>query len=188
MPKGVYTRPSPTGRFWAKVDKNGPVVRPELGSCWVWTAALLQDGYGAFRLNDRQRRAHTVSYEWFVGPIPEGLLVLHRCDVRRCVRPSHLHTNTQKINIEEAVARGRMSTGLRNGMHRQNLTKLSEAEVREIYALGLQDVVQHEIARRYGVDRKLVSDILNGKKWRHLGLMPIRRRPGPRGKAHQDIP
>jgi len=37
-------------RFWAKVDKNGPVPahRPELGPCWIWTAARFKRGYGKF--------------------------------------------------------------------------------------------------------------------------------------------
>ena len=88
-------------RFWSKVDKNGPVPehRPELGPCHLWTAGLDADGYGRFGLNGRNRKAHVVSYEIQVGPIPSGLEPDHLCRVRRCVNDAHLEPVTRAENM-----------------------------------------------------------------------------------------
>lgn len=70
------------------IDPNG---------CWVWTAGL-KDGYGQYRHNGQSRNAHRVTYEFLVGPIPEGLVLDHLCRVRRCVNPDHLEPVTNQEN------------------------------------------------------------------------------------------
>lgn len=89
-------------RFWAKVNKDGPVSthRPDLGPCWIWTASRRHD-YGAFSLGGRAGRveqAHRVAYIWLRGPIPEGYDIDHLCRVPACVNPSHLEPVTHRIN------------------------------------------------------------------------------------------
>ena len=90
-------------RFWAKVTTVGPVPcgRPELGRCWLWTAALT-DGYGCFRADTGVIRAHRFSYNSLIGPIPDGRQIDHLCRVRRCVRPSHM----EPVTLQENLARG----------------------------------------------------------------------------------
>lgn len=173
----VPTPESDRARFWAKVDKNGPVVRPELGPCWLWTAATFDNGYGAFRLGGKQRRAHVVSHEWHVGPVPTGLSVLHHCDIRRCIRSEHLFTGTQKDNIQDAVSKQRMASGRRNGMHTQGLAILTDDQVREIHALCSAGAPQWAVAEQYGVTQTMVSRILRGIAWAHLNLPVIRTEP-----------
>lgn len=47
-------------------------------------------GYATLKVDGRRRRAHRLAYEWFVGPIPEGMVLDHLCRVRHCVNPAHL--------------------------------------------------------------------------------------------------
>lgn len=91
---------TPAERFWAKVDRNGPVPEsaPHLGPCWVWTGRL-HLGYGTFSAQSRHYRAHRFSYELHVGPIPDGLVLDHLCRAKHCVNPSHLEAVTQAENL-----------------------------------------------------------------------------------------
>ena len=84
-------------RFWAKVDKDGPIpdYAPQLGNCWLWTSTTSTKGYGRFYLNGRTVTAHRYAY----GDIPDGLVLDHLCRVRPCVRRSHLEPVTETVNI-----------------------------------------------------------------------------------------
>lgn len=82
------------GRFWGKVQVTD--------GCWLWTAGTDGKGYGKFHLDGRARRAHRVSYEWTIGPIPPGLTLDHLCRNRACVRPSHLEPVGQAENTRRS--------------------------------------------------------------------------------------
>jgi hypothetical protein len=95
-------------RFWSCVDTTGPVVRPELGPCWVWTANRNTLGYGVFCFLAKKLRANRVSWTLTRGPIPDGHGVLHKCDNPPCVRPEHLFTGTQRDNLLDCARKGRV--------------------------------------------------------------------------------
>jgi len=114
-------------RFWAKVDKAGPVVRTGLGPCWRWTSTTAKHrrNYGLFKLqNGRQVKAHRMAYELTSGPIPGGLMVCHHCDNPPCVNPAHLFLGTCKDNLDDMYAKDRGPTGDRNGSRKHPETGL----------------------------------------------------------------
>ena len=121
------------------------------------------------RVSGRMVYAHRLAYELGVGPIPEGMHVLHQCDNPRCINPAHLSIGTHSQNMKECSQRGRAlipnpsKRGEENGM-----AKLQEVDVRSIRRLLSTGKTQREIAERFGVAQTLVSDIKLGKKWGHV--------------------
>lgn len=86
------------------IDKFIP--EPNSG-CWLWTAYTLPKGYGRIKVDGKAVLAHRVSHELHVGPIPEGLHVLHRCDTPSCVNPDHLFLGTPQDNMTDKMQKGR---------------------------------------------------------------------------------
>lgn len=75
--------------------------------CWIWTGLLTNVGYGKMGIGTKTISTHRYSYEQAYGPIPKGLLVLHKCDNRCCVNPEHLYLGTQSDNIKDMYSKGR---------------------------------------------------------------------------------
>jgi hypothetical protein len=78
--------------------------------CWPWQGCLYRNGYGKLAeggTGGATLLAHRVSYELFVGSVPEGKQVRHTCDNPPCCNPSHLRTGSQKQNIADMIDRKR---------------------------------------------------------------------------------
>ena len=77
--------------------------------CDIWESYRLPDGYGQLRVGGRSYRAHRLIWEQEHGAIPEGLVVMHSCDVPSCINIEHLSVGTVRDNARDAVAKGRLA-------------------------------------------------------------------------------
>ena len=89
--------------FWDRCEKSGE------NDCWPWSGICDEHGYGRVIFMTSKVKAHRVSYEMRYGPIPDGLLVRHKCDNPNCVNPNHLELGTQKDNANDMSKRGRLN-------------------------------------------------------------------------------
>lgn len=74
-------------RFFDKV-----IIWPS--GCWVWIRATSREGYGRIGVDGKSREAYRVAYEWFIGPVPEGMVLHHECKAAWCVNPYHMSLTT----------------------------------------------------------------------------------------------
>lgn len=96
-------------RFWSKVRLDR--------SCLIWTGHRAPTGYGQMGVDRKVVNVHRWAYEYFVGPIPEGLHIDHICGrgADGCVNPAHLEAVTQAENNRRAWARRPIPPTCRNG-------------------------------------------------------------------------
>lgn len=176
---GVKITEKDIARFWAKVNKDGPLhpYNPTKGQCWPWTAGRQTAGYGGFMVRGKVLGTHRVSFFLNAGKIDPLLHVLHSCDNPPCCNPAHLSQGTDQMNTDDAKARGRHSSGeahsailKANGVaqgEKNPHSKLTVADVLDIRGLrGLLSL--SEIGRRYGVSPVTVWMIIHRKNWAHV--------------------
>lgn len=197
-------RESVAARFWAKVDRNGPVPahRPELGPCWLWTGSVTPGGYGQLLVKGRLVQAHRVAWLLAEGEIPAGQCVCHHCDVRRCVRHAHHFLGTRQVNAQDMAQKGRAHLqrdplGLSGARHwsrrhpkrfagtRNPSAKLTEAQVvaiREAFAAG---ATYRALSAAYGISTGAIGFIVTGQHWPEVGgpRTTARRAPGPQRRT-----
>ncbi len=142
------------------MPKNGQVLRQlvQLGDtpedCWTWLGRISPaTGYGKKQFHGKTLLAHRWVYEQLLGPIPEGLVINHKCRNRACVNPHHLEVTTTAGNCRDGAG-----------------TKLTIEQVREIKARqdGRKWGEGARLARKFGVSSALIHDIWNGRAWMEI--------------------
>ena len=173
LSKPVNATPKELHRFFSKVDKSSSP-----NGCWLWTACTDENGYGKFTFRRRVVKASRLAWSIQIGPIPEGLHLLHNCpggDNPACINPAHLRIGTAADNSADAVAKGQTPAGERHKSktHPETvlrgvdhpLAKLDESMVREIRNRIALGEVQTSIAAAYGISRTAVSAIATRRTW-----------------------
>lgn len=137
---------------------SGQTIKPVIdipangNDCWEWIGSKNKvTGYGKKTVNGKDVLAHRWAYECFFGPIPDGLVINHKCSNRACVNPSHLEAVTQAENCRHGAGR--------------KLTALQVKTIKRLHTYKKWGLAKR-LADRYGVSSALVHDIWNGRAWK----------------------
>lgn len=134
-------------------------IRAESG-CHLWIASKNPAGYGHFSVDCEVKDAHRISYELYVGQIPKGMFVLHRCDNTSCVNPEHLFLGTQADNLDDMDMKGRRNTPHGETHYCAKLT------LKQVESIRVDDRTHRAIAKHYGVGKTIIGAIKRGEKWK----------------------
>lgn len=150
--------------FWSRLNKNGPVVRPELGPCWLWPDATTKQGYGSLRFQRRYISSHRLAWELANGRLllPHEW-VLHHCDVRCCCNPAHLFLGDHVANMADMSAKGRSNNGPSHAS-----AKFTEAQIRNIRQQHAEGVTIYRLARNAEVSDLTISKIVHGRSYKNV--------------------
>lgn len=119
---------------------------------------------------------HRSSYELKVGPIPNGLMVLHDCDVPACFNPEHLYVGTHTDNAVDMVRRGRANRAKGTRHASCKLTLEEVCRIRELHRNPERKYGEMSaFARELGISKGNISNIATGKTWRHLAAAQSKR-------------
>lgn len=150
-------------------------ARAESG-CLEWNGYKDKDGYGVLLVSKdgkkKNTKAHRLSYELHVAPIPAQMFICHRCDNPGCIEPSHLFVGTAADNNADKMKKGRHRPGGRPHHGSKNgRARLSEQQVAGIRCLvGSYGVTAAAIARSLGVSASAVRRAANGQRWRTVPI------------------
>jgi hypothetical protein len=135
-------------RFWQYVQRPD-----DADGCWVWVG-YTRSGYGAFWSNGKMQYAHRLVFG------PTDLLVLHRCNNKRCVRRSHLFSGTQTQNVQHASLTGRLRGvyGIQNPRARYPFSV-----VRAARRMRERGIALRAVARRLGVPKRTIQYWVSGQ-------------------------
>lgn len=162
-------------QYWPRRKQNQHTARTPLqrlmgslafddSDCWLFRGSHTNLGYGIIHAAG-EKRAHRLAWVLFNGPIPNGMHVLHKCDVRCCVNPDHLFLGTHADNMRDMTQKGRGKLPRLSG-ESNPLSKLTEKAVEAIldeYALG--GTTQYALAHKHNVAVMTINRVLNHKSW-----------------------
>jgi hypothetical protein len=145
------------------------VCRDAASGCWLWQGMVTPDGYGVAFIAKKRQAAHRAAWMLFCGPIPAGMAVCHKCDVRACVNPDHLFVGTAADNAQDRVNKDRTPRG-----EKHHATKLTVDQVSRIKTMLAEDrMYMSEIAREFGVSISTIAGIKHGRTWRVVEVQQL---------------
>ena len=133
-------------------------------------------GYGRTIIGSRKDgsrksiSAHRLSYQIYVGEIPEGYEICHKCDNPSCINPDHLFAGTRQDNIDDRERKHRNVVKIGEEQPRAKLTKKDVKNAR--YEHAFLGATIKGLARRYGVCAKTMQRAINGETWKCVLYMP----------------
>ena len=133
-----------------------------MSGCWLWEGPVFNNGYG--RIGCPYKAAHRLSFEVFNGPIPEGMVIRHKCDVPLCVNPEHLEYGTAADNVADKIARSRQARGKQ--IARAVLTDEEVLSIRAAIQAGQKKA--SSLARDYGVTVSAIRHVVARRSWKHI--------------------
>ena len=125
-----------------------------------WTGSLHWNGYSRFRVDGKTVYGHRYVIELEGADIPSGLLVLHKCDNRKCVNPGHLFFGSHADNSADMRAKGRGTAG-----EKHVGAKLTNEDV---LCIRQMDAKNREIANIFKVSERTISAIKRRQAWKHI--------------------
>lgn len=138
---------------WNQVQRH-----ESLNPCWEWGGYVMPQGYGLLYVGGRTRRVHRVAFEEWVGPIPDGMIVRHKCDNPPCINPDHLELGTHADNARDRTQRDRSLRGESNPGC--TISDADVAAIRSRFSEG--NVSRSELAKDFGIHLSTVCRIING--------------------------
>jgi hypothetical protein len=149
-------------RFWSKVDRSaGP------DACWPWIAdAKTSAGYGVFHpVHGLTMGAHRLALADKIGrPLASDEFACHRCDNPPCCNPDHLFIGSHSENMADMTAKGRSAHG-----ERKHSARLTDEQVIAIRRQAAAGTPSRTLAARHAVAESLISMIIRGTRWTHVG-------------------
>lgn len=147
----------------SRLNERRTIVKRTMDTpCWEWGGKRTPNGYGWAWLMGSMISVHRLSYELYVGPIPDGLYCCHRCDNPCCFNPLHLFSGTPSDNSVDSFMKGRHPM-LRGELHPQ--CKLSSFQVNTIrLKYKEKKATQKELAGEFGVSQGWISHLLNNQR------------------------
>jgi hypothetical protein len=155
-------------KFWKHVDRS-----KKADVCWRWTGAMDKGGYGKLLVSGKNYTAHRLSWEIENGQeIPNGFVVMHKCDNPICVNPAHLSIGTTSDNIRDCVKKGRnhkwSSPGFTGeAFHKSTLTEERVIKIRESYNRK-SGMTYEKLGEIYGVSMVTICHIVKRRTWKYL--------------------
>ena len=124
-----------------------------IAGCWLWKKYTNKQGYGTMKFKGSMQLTHRISYSIFIEPIPETLLVLHRCDNPSCINPHHLWLGTNTDNVKDKVIKGRAGG------------KLNTTDVIYIRKSTKSSI---ELSQMFTCSVAQINNIKSKKSWSHI--------------------